>query len=372
MDTARKRIRVLLINTYDMNDVRLKYEAGTLPSHHLYGALELEKAYEIDVVIPKHVQFPILNRIGSWFDIPFLDQEIRALTMLRKFDIIYAPYAASNTKLLVLLKCLRVLRKPIIILVHFELFGKPNSNWLKRFVAKKLIVSYDFILFLSTRMKAALNANYAIDVEHMRRRFALSNWGVDATFYERYRTKQSPEERRLIVTAGNSSRDFDLVVRLAKRIDFQFKIYCKPESYPSSYSELSKNVQVLSGSFPFDEICKDHDNARIVLIPLKSDFEGTAGLTSLLDALAVGRPVIMTNNRNIDIDFQVENIGVSLETNDEDMWVDAIASLLNNFDKLREMEVNALRLANQRFNIKHLAGDLAHSILTVHNRSNGK
>ena len=372
MGTARKRIRVLFINTYDMNDVRDKYDAGTLPSHHLYGTLELEKTYEMDVIVPRHVQFSILNRIGSWFDIPFLDQEIRALTMLRKFDIIYAPYAASNTKLLVLLKYLGALRKPIIILVHFELFGKPNSNWLKRFVARKLIVSYDFIIFLSTRMKAALNTNYSIDVEHARRQFALSTWGVDFTFYERYRTKHSPAERRLIVTAGNSARDFDLVVRLAKRIDFQFKIYCKPESYPSSYCGLSNNVQVLSGSFPFDEICKDHDNARIVLIPLKSGFEGTTGLTSLLDALAIGRPVIMTTNRNIDIDFQEENIGVSLDTNDEDLWVTAIASLLHDFERLREMEVNALRLASQRFNIKQLAGDLAHAIQTVHNRSNGK
>lgn len=368
MDTAKKRIRILLVNTYDMNEVKHMYNAGALPSHHLYGTWELEKTHGIEVIVPKHIRFSILNRVGSWFDIPFLDQEVRTLAMMRKYDIIYAPYAASNTKLLVLLKCLGLLKKPIVILVHLELFGKPSENWLMRFVAKKLILSYDFIIFLSSQMKVALKTSYAINVEHERQRFALSTWGADSTFYARYRSKHPPAERKFIVTAGNTARDFDLVVRIAKRINFEFKIYCKPESYPSLAGSRSKNVQIFSGSFPFDDICKDHENSRIVLIPLASGFEGTAGLTSLLDALAIGRPVIMTRNTNIDIDFQAENIGVSVNTNDEDAWVSTINELLDDFERLEEMETNALRVMNQRFNIIFLADDLSSAIRTVYSR----
>ena len=51
------------------------------------------------------------------------------------------------------------------------------------------------------------------------------------------------------------------------------------------------------------------ESVRVIAIPLEKQ-ETLAGLTSLLDCLGFGKPVIMTRNPCIDIDIEKEGIGI--------------------------------------------------------------
>jgi glycosyltransferase involved in cell wall biosynthesis len=350
-----------------MVEAYTNFKTGLRPGHHLYGVLELMETHKVEVIIPKHEKFPILNTIGNWLEIEFLDQQIRALFMLHKFDVIYAPYAAANTKLLILLKFLRLIKKPIIILVHDNLFGKPSRNKLKFLVAKKLILTYDAILFLSKKLRSDLLAAYDIDNGHAAKHFFISNWGADLHYFKKYHKNIEPDQEHFLISAGHSGRDFDLLIAVAKRINRRFKIYCRPKSYPKSPS-IPKNVEILSGKFPFEKICKDYADALVILIPLRADPEGTVGMTSLLDAIAMGKPVIMTRNKNIDIDLDREGIGITVAENDVEGWVSAISMLLNDLDRVKEMGKNSLRLAREKFNIHILADDLAQVLQSITER----
>lgn len=351
-------MRILFINTYDMVEANIHYKNGLRPGHHLYGVLELMKKNDFEVIIPKHEKFAIINTIGNWLEIEFLDQQIRALFMFNKFDVIYSPYAGANTKLLILLKFLRLIKKPIVILVHDNLFGRPSRNRLKLLIAKKLILAYDAILFLSKKIKSDLLTAYNIDEGHAAKHFFSSNWGADLHFFKRFHKNIAPDQKYLLVSAGHSARDFDLLLNVAKRIDQRFKIYCRPKSKPNA-TVIPENIEILSGKFPFENICRDCADALVILIPLRSDPEGTVGMTSLLDAIAMGKPVIMTKNKNIDIDLEREGIGITVAENDLEGWVAAISTLVNNFSKVTEMGKNSLRLAQERYNIQILADDLA-------------
>jgi glycosyltransferase involved in cell wall biosynthesis len=361
------KLKILLINCYDMHKVLGMYKHGLFPGHHLFGAVELKKEFGVEMVIPKQEKYGILNKIGNWFDIPLVDQQLRALNILRHCDILYTPFAAANTKLIVLGKLLGLIRKPVVILVHFPLFGKPSKNRFIRMLTKRLIEKYDTVIFFSKLMRSEIIDAYNIGETYSKQHFLISPLGVDLNFFKKYRTENNPEAKTFLVSSGNTGRDFDILIKVAERINFPFKIYCKPESFPKS-KNIPANVELLSGEFPFGQICQDIANARIVLIPLAPNPQATIGLVSLLETLALGKPVIMTKNKYIDVDFEKENIGVSVGENDVDGWVQAIMSMLEDYHRLKEMGENSLRLAKEKFNINIFAKDLAKAMNDTHQR----
>ncbi|MEO5979825.1 MAG: glycosyltransferase [Chryseolinea sp.] len=357
-----RKLRVLLINSYSMELVYSMFRKGTFPGHHLFGSPELIRDHEIEVIIPEHIKYPVLNRVGNLFGIEFLDQQLRALMTLRKYDVIYAPYGALNTKLIILLKTIGIINKPVVILVHFPVFGRPSKNSIKRALVRRLIRNYDQLVFLSKKLEQDLITSYCINPNHIEAHFRIANWGVDLDFFKPFLSTDTPQHQKYIISSGNTGRDFDVIVEAARSVNFKFKIYCKPESYPS-IRDIPSNVEILSGDFPFEQICRDYSAARIVLIPCKPGFEGPVGLTSLLEAMALGKPVIMTKNEYIDIDFEKEGIGRDVPISDADAWVNTINSILKDYTLLAQMGRNILSLAHKKFASGSFAGELSTTVL---------
>ena len=361
------KFKVLLINSYDLEKVLEMSKSGKFPDHHLFGARQLTEQHNIQVTIPPHIKYPLLNKIGNIFDIEFLDQQFRFLITLDQCNIIYAPFAAANTKLIVLLKALGLIRMPVVILVHQPLFGQPSPNRFWRWLVRRLIMSYETILFFSQVLRDELIQAYEIDQATVKRRFHVAHLGADVDFFKKFIIPNNQGEGNYLISSGNTGRDFDILVKVAQRVAFPIKIYCKPESFPRA-TVIPKNVEILSGEFPFEQICKDIANARIVLIPLAADPKATTGLISLLETMALGKPVIMTKNKYIDIDFEKENIGLTVNENDIDGWVQTITLLLGDHQRLKKMGENGLRFATEKLNINLFAKDLAKAMEDTHQR----
>ncbi|HEX6890053.1 MAG TPA: glycosyltransferase family 4 protein, partial [Chryseolinea sp.] len=236
-----------------------------------------------------------------------------------------------------------------------------------RSLVKRLILTYDTLIFFSQKMRNELMEAYAIDSAYAEKHFIISPLGVDMGFFSKYSNGNGPEAKRFVVSSGNSARDFDILIRASEKVRVPFKIYCKPESFPKS-TTLPQNVEILSGEFPFEQICKDYDDSKVILIPLAANPEGPIGFTSLLEAFAMGKPVIMTRNDYIDVDFHNEKIGMVVEANDVDGWVHAMTMMLNDYPLLQEMGANSLRLGSEKYNINVFARDLATALVTTYQR----
>lgn len=340
--------------------VYAKKVSGELPSHHMFGAFELERDHQMELIIPPLVKYAWINRIGKLFDIDFFEQQLRCLFILNKCDVIYAPYAATNTKLLVLLKLFGLINKPLIILVYMPLFGEVSRNRWKRMFVKRLIMQYDRLIFFNERMRNEIAAGYGFDEAYCKRHFSNAQWGVDMEYFSRIKVPCADADP-VVFSSGNTCRDFDILIRVARRMDVPFRIYCKPESFPT-IKEIPSNVTLLSGEFPFEDICVDQARATVVLIPVVSGAPGMIGYTSLLDALALGRPVIMTQNLYIDVDFEKEAIGFTVPAGDEEGWYCAIKRIFDERDQAAEMARKSARLGKERFDIVQLARKLAETI----------
>ncbi|RYF97897.1 MAG: glycosyltransferase, partial [Chitinophagaceae bacterium] len=112
--------------------------------------------------------------------------------------------------------------------------------------------------------------------------------------------------------------------------------------------------------------------ARLILIPLAPSPEGNMGFTSLIDAMGMHKPVIMTENPNVDVDFKKENIGLSIPESNEEAMVDAVNEILHDYPRLREMGENCARLGDNRLNIGNFARSLAQAFHTTYERYQAK
>jgi glycosyltransferase involved in cell wall biosynthesis len=89
-----------------------------------------------------------------------------------------------------------------------------------------------------------------------------------------------------------------------------------------------------------------HLTARVIAIPLDKSEVSLAGLTSLVDAMAIGRPVIMTRNPFIDLDIEAEGIGRWVEPGDVEGWAKALRWFDQNPDASQAMGRRARALVD--------------------------
>ena len=87
-------------------------------------------------------------------------------------------------------------------------------------------------------------------------------------------------------------------------------------------------------------------NVRVIAIPLEKQ-STLAGLTSLMDCLGFGKPVIMTKNQCIDLDIENLGIGTWVDPYDVDGWTRAIKWHFENIEQSNCMASKAKALGKR-------------------------
>src|SRR5690606_5178171 len=176
-------MKVFLINQYYMDEDYELWQKGRSGSHHVWGKVELDQRGEIKMMIIPHIKYRFLNKIGHFLKISHLDQQIRVLMNLKKFDILYSPYSSANTRLLVFLKWLGILRKPIVVTIHQTGFSSSKSRKVGNWFAKKFLLQYDASIFLSEQLMKTTVEKLQIPDQIVRQKFSTAQWGPDINYY---------------------------------------------------------------------------------------------------------------------------------------------------------------------------------------------
>lgn len=360
-------VKVLLVNNYSMENAYSLWKIGKSASHHLWGKIELEKKGNVEMIIFPHEKNVLLNKIGKFFGINHLDQQIRVLGNLNSFDILYAPYSTSNTKLLLFLKLLGILRKPIVITLHRPILRMNSSNWLSKKFTKKLLLTYDHTVFLSKVLMDNAIKNLDLSPEIVESKFSTAQWGPDSLFYKKVLdSKGIINEEDFLISAGHSSRDYHTLIEAFRGLEFKLKIFCTPKSLPK-VQDLPENVTIHSTFIPYFELLDYYLSAKAILIPLTYplDEEGCQGMTSLQDVIALAKPMIITRNVALNLDVEKEGIGLVVDKGDVNGWVDAVRRIMEDSLLRNSMVSNSKRVFKEVFNADIFAGCLEKVFLDV-------
>ncbi len=315
--------RVLVLNNYSLERVCQQVRCGDTPDHHLYGINHLQDlGYEIKVVPDSesraiHALARFLRAIRCPIPMGALDRQWSAWRLLQEADLVYAP-CGDELNSLAYLRAAGMLKTPLVAVQHHAL-NRGRLSSLREPWINLLIRGIDAFPALSDRVAHDINERCRADAPKSK---AL-RWGPDATFYPR-----SPSLGEGVLAAGRTGRDFVTFGKGASRADSSALIMCLATDFRPEFAAFSANVRVQTpehGSvYGYPDMMQAHLDARVLAIPLEATSSNLAGLTSLVDAMALGKPVIMTRNPYIDLDIEAQGIGRWVEPADVRGWADAI------------------------------------------------
>lgn len=357
-------MKVILVNNYSMTaqwEFWLK-ENYQCPSHHLWGATTLPK-YGIDVDILPYEKYSLLKKISQKLKIfGDLDQQLRILFLNSEYDAVYSGHHLT-TALLAFLRAIGIFKKPIVA-IAYQSFQKKISSQL---YTKLFLQGHDKLFCLNNEIKDHLKDEFDIPAHKLE----ILEWGTDLPYYQVKNINHEDEAEsssRLILSIGKTYRDYDTLIKAFSQINCHLKICAYGNSFFSDTSGLPSNISIIEKSLSWQEILAAYQEAYAVAIPLniRQDKPYNAiGLTTLLEAMSMGKAVVMTSNQFVGIDVEKQRIGIFVEQGDVQGWQQAISYLLEHPDETREMGNRARRLCEEKYNLEVFTSRLSELLKDV-------
>jgi hypothetical protein len=333
--------RILVLDGFGISGRRQAVDDGQMPDHMLLGVKHLERAGHTVEVIQT-------GRSGFWgtvsgavarvpLPVGDLEQQRRVLRAASQAEALYAPGQARGIGL-ALLRSLGRFELPTVWLMHHP-FDCGRLAWMRRPYMRRALRGIDRYPALTEPVARELRA-FGRDNGRTR----VLSYGPDPDWYPK------PEGLgRGVIAAGNMKRDFETFARAQAQTHVPGWIVCARELEPQS--SPGSRTQVLShesgAGMPLESLLALYAQARAIAIPLRIEWPWTInGLTSLADALGLGKPVIMTRNPLLDMDLEGLGIGITVEPGDVDGWRKAIEHLDQHPEVAAEMGARARALVD--------------------------
>lgn len=335
-----------MLNNYPLDEVWAQVRRGEKPDHHLYGLDQLQaRGHQVTVVgdggssIARWLAW--VTR-GGRLPIPLghIERQWSAWRRLREADVVYAPCGGELTAL-AYLRALGLLDTPLVAIEHHALNPGRLAAWRAPWLRLQARGT-DRWLALSRQVAGQIDRHLPTS----RPRATALAWGPDRRFYPRAGGPGAG-----VLAAGRTGRDFLTFGRAASRAGYPARIVCLGQDLHPDFARFGAHVRIdtpgRGAVFTYPEMMGLHQEARVLAIPLHASPASLAGLTSLVDALALGKPVIMTRNPYIDLDIEALGIGRWVDAGDEEGWVAAIAWFRDHPDEAERMGRRARSLVDE-------------------------
>lgn len=346
-------MKVYFYHTQNIQYCLSRMQQGEFPSHFLYGACHLSSS-GIDVVYHRSPSKE-MSRLKT-----ALYTAWRVLTCREHIDAVYATHY-KGLELLILLRALGIFRKPIVVW-HHQPIVTPKSK-LREWGGRLFYRGMDRLIFFSQKLvDDSLHSPKANP-----KRMVVGHWGADLDFYDRMRN-QEKDARFVFIATGKEQRDQHTLIEAFNRTGLPLKLYIGINPDPTvpnpnldavrSYKPAANiDVREICGLLPY-EIALDVAKAQCVAICCKHT-RYTAGLTTVVEAMALGLPMVCSRNPQIPIDFDREGCGISVEYGDVEGWQRATSYLASHPDEARRMGERGRLIAEERFNDRQCASEVA-------------
>jgi len=200
----------------------------------------------------------------------------------------------------------------------------------------------------------------------LKNKFSFVSWYAPGNFDFQTDTKDSS----YIFSGGFSDRDFKSLIQAVDGVDVMLKIETGPLAYKEDITKLSSNCQVRfrdEAQFVrttitpkdrkgMDDFLKIMAGSLFVVVPLYETLL-PRGLTMILQALRLGKPVITTTNPGLDSYIADGKEGIRVPPGDVKGYRHAILSLLN-YSQLRKKFSDNAKIKAEAFTAKAAIGSI--------------
>lgn len=340
-----------IIRFYSLDEIMDFIEkGGEYPLHHVWSYDKL-KEHGIPVDCIEYNNKSWLNKLGDKVQIFNLQQQINLLKRSREFDVIYVPFIA-DAFLIALFKSFGFYKKPVVALgldTHLPFKSHPIKKIRQKIIRWIYKNGTDSLLFFNEIIYRKSKEYGPLSKDDN-----FVEWGADLDFFANYIERQTePPSLDFIYSTGGTGRDFVTLIEAFRNLDFNLKITTKRNE------GLNKNIpdnviidnSVKPGLHSVGLIRKEYYNSLAVAISLQNTGHlWPVGITVIMEALAMAKPIISTVNNMYPFNLEKEKIGFYVDYEDIKGWQDCVNYMINNPDEAREMGERGKFLCKQKYN----------------------
>ena len=342
---------VCALNNYPLRKMWELAEQGTVPRQHLWGVDGLAAAGHAVAIAPFHEphERQLLDRVSvrSRRLLGHLDQEAYALRRLGAADVLYCADQNGLAGLALARGLLPEVR--LISVVHHRVRGA---------IRRSAAARHDVLVCLSETLAAELRR----DLHRSRPRIVHLPWGPDLS-WPRYRPRG---ESHGVVSAGKSNRDLHTLataLRISGAPGLVYDLAGQLPEPPNRDVRLVRPGDVAGvdpdapGQYLATKAIEDVAAASVVAVPIL-DSARLTGLTEVADAIALGKPVIVSRSPYFPFDIEAVGCGIWVEPQDANGWACAISGLLSDDRARTEMGIAGRRFAERHWNYERFSQGL--------------
>jgi glycosyltransferase involved in cell wall biosynthesis len=206
-------------------------------------------------------------------------------------------------------------------------------------------------------------------------RFAPSKfipWCVDLELFDGAPPKKLPEKPFFLAT-GKTYRDYATLVKAAKEVAAEIRIigpsYQKPEDLPSNVKWIDTSSNPPDQAIDYTTLREWYAQCIAVCIPLSGDADDTCGYTNMLEAMAMRKPVLMTESGCLHINPEIDGFGIQIKPRDAQGWVQEMNHLHKHHEPALEMGNRGREIVERDFTIERFNQDVLNFIETISNKN---
>ena len=325
------------------------------PSQPLYGALQLpDNGIDLQIMDYHHPR-PFSSRIKiALYVTPRIIRQAKACDAI--FSISY-----RGLELLMILRRLHLFSKPIFVWQHAAF--QPASKSLSDRIKAWMLGGIEELFFFNEEI-----ADEAIKTGKVKN-YCVIPYGADIDFYASEAKCKQTHKRLVFLSSGVENRDYQTLVDAFSDLPVELDIYTFSSNANHNYSQVLEGVKASNISIhivdkPINPVELRAISAKadcIVISTLPLPHKYPCGLTSIVEAMALGKPIIATYNPWYGIDIEKERIGFIAKSSED--WKGIVRKIIQNPSILNEMGERALSLAQDKYNIKNTGKLIAQEII---------
>lgn len=278
-------VRIAWLSTYDWSHELAGVRRGRIPTHRLMGAAELAaRGHEV-----RHLTGPRWPRVvpdrAGWL----LAQAWWLVRQQREVDVVVAVHEAAALSALALRR-LRILRRPVLVMTVAATDPR-HRHGLRGQLNRWALRGADRLTVFASVQRTPLAATLGVEPDRVR----FLPLGVDVDFF---RPRPVPATVPVLAVGTNPGKDYPTLVR-ALPADLACVIVTDARNRAAAEAVAAGKQVTFRADVPIAELRDAYAAAATMVVPLRQvDF--SSGQTVLLEALAMDRPVIVSDVSGID------------------------------------------------------------------------
>ena len=335
--------RVYFYHTQDTMRIVREWKEGKFPGHFLYGALQLEQ-YGFDIIW--HDQIHIYKRVQDT-----LKATWKILTCRKHYDVLYATHT-RGIEPIILLHAMGLYRKRIVVWHHQPIVKAKNS--LREALARLFYRGMDHMIFFSEKLMHDSLQSQKADPARM----SMVHWGADLAFYDSL--KPDGTQPCLFISTGKELRDYKTLTEAFNHTGQPLTLYTAKEQREAFKNlEVKDNIDLHFGTrlMPYELSLLVAQSQCVCICCQPSNY--TVGLTTVVEAMALGIPILCTRNPQMPMDLEAEGCGIYMEPYDTAGWERAIQYIISHPEEAKEMGRKGRLLAEKYYNVEQCGREVA-------------